>query len=156
MEEQESICSLLSQAELGAVFSFLEPDEVRALCPYLELRQWPAGAFVMRKGEAGDYMGFLVEGKLAVKKETGFPGKYILVAILERGTMVGEISVILRWPRSATIVAMDESRLLTLSSENMEALTKNNPALSIKLLKRILYVMSLRLRQAGDRLSELL
>ncbi len=156
MDEKKSVCNLLSREELEAVFSFLTQEEVKALCPYLELREWPADSVVMRKGEAGDYMGFLVEGRLAVKKETGFRGKYILVAILEKGTMVGEISVILKWPRSATIVAMDQCRLLTLSGENMEKLTRNNPALSIKLLKRILYVMGLRLRQAGQRLSELM
>jgi hypothetical protein len=38
----------------------------------------------------------------------------------------------------------------------MDGLVLNSPMLAIKLLKHMLHIMSLRLRKAGDRISEVL
>ena len=43
-----------------------------------------------------------------------------------------------------------------LSLQKMEELILNNPFLAIKLMRRMLYITSMRLRKAGDRISELL
>lgn len=126
------------------------------MCSFLELQDWPANEVVMRDGESGDFMAFLVKGKLAVKKETSFPGKYILVALLESGSMVGEVAVIGDSLRNATVVAIENSQLLILTREKMDQLLKHNPQLGIKLLKRIIQVQGSRLQKASDRLSRLL
>lgn len=151
----ESQCPL-SKDELRNIFSFLSETECVDICVYLELKEWAAGAVLMKDGEPGDFMGFLVDGKLAVKKETSFPGKHILVAILEQGSMVGEISAVEPQLRNATVVATEKSRLLVLTHENLNKLLDANHDLGAKLLKRIIHVLSVRLRKASDRLSWLL
>jgi CRP-like cAMP-binding protein len=142
--------------DVEKAFSFLSAEEIQELCPYLELREWAADAVVMQEGEHEDYMGFVTEGKLAVKKKTGFWGKHIIIAILDKGTMVGEGAFIDEGPRSTTIVAMEKTRILTLAARKMDELIMNRPMLAIKLMKRILHIISVRLRKAGDRISELL
>lgn len=145
------------QAEdVKKAFAFLSAEEIQQLCPYLELREWAADAVVMQEGEVEDYMGFVTEGKLAVKKKTGYWGKNIIIAILDKGTMVGEGAFIDEGKRSTTIVAMEQTRILTLGARKMDELIMNKPMLAIKLMKRILHIISLRLRKAGDRISELL
>jgi CRP-like cAMP-binding protein len=145
------------QAEdVRKAFTFLSAEEIQQLCPYLELREWAADAVVMQEGEVEDYMGFVTEGKLAVKKKTGYWGKNIIIAILDKGTMVGEGAFIDEGPRSTTIVAMEQTRILTLGARKMDELILNRPMLAIKLMKRILHIISLRLRKAGERISELL
>ena len=145
------------QAEdVKKAFTFLSAEEIQQLCPYLELREWAADAVVMQEGEVEDYMGFVTEGKLAVKKKTGYWGKNIIIAILDKGTMVGEGAFIDEGPRSTTIVAMEQTRILTLGARKMDELIMNKPMLAIKLMKRILHIISVRLRKAGDRISELL
>ena len=145
------------QAEdIKKVFSFLSSEEVGELCPYLVLKEWEQDATVMQEGEFEDYMGFVVEGKLAVKKLTGYWGKQIVIAILDKGTMVGEGAFIDQGPRSNTIVAMENSRLLILEAKRMDDLILNKPMLAIKLMKYMLHIISMRLRKAGDRISELL
>ena len=141
---------------LQRAFPFWRDGAGHELCSFLTISDWPADAVVMRDGEPGDFMGFLVEGKLAVKKETTFSGKYILVALLESGSMVGEIAIVEESVRSATVVAMEKSRLLVLTREDMDRLLAANPELGIKLLKRIIHVMSTRLQKASARLSWLL
>ena len=51
---------------------------------------------------------------------------------------------------------MEESRLLILTAGKMNDLILNRPMLAIRLLKHMLYVTSLRLTKAGDRIAELL
>ncbi len=155
ISDKSSICSSLSE-EIGSVFSFLTNEEVEDLCCYLEMKECSADQVLLKQGEAGEYLGFLLSGRLAVKKETGFPGKYVILAILEAGTMVGEIAAVLKWARSATVVALEDCKLLTMSVENMARVSEEKPALAIKLYKRIIYIISLRLRKSGERLSHLL
>jgi CRP/FNR family cyclic AMP-dependent transcriptional regulator len=143
-------------ATLHRVLKFLSPEEVSQFCKYLEYRAWEPGEILMNDGEPGDFMGFVLEGKLAVKKETNFPGRFTLVAILDRGAMVGEISAVDRGLRTATVVVMQKAELLLLSCDNLERLLQEHPILGIKLLKRIIHILSLRQRRAYDRLSTLL
>jgi len=149
-------CGSISPDDLAAVLKFLTVEEREELCNYLEYREYPANSVFIQEGETGGFMGFLVSGRLEVKKATNFAGKYVVVAILERGAMVGEMAVIGPRVRAATVLVKDDSRLLILTSNRMEVLTNENPRLGIKLLKRILYVLGCRLSSADERLSWLL
>jgi CRP-like cAMP-binding protein len=149
------VCDLSGDA-LNTVFKFLTKEEVLDFCPYLGFRSWNKGDVLMNDGEQGDFMGFVLDGKLAVKKETNSPGRFTLIAILDRGAMVGEISVVDRGLRTATVAAMEDTSLLVLSCDDLERLIAEKPALGFKLLRRIIHVLSLRQRRAYDRLSALL
>lgn len=142
--------------ELNDIFSFLSAEEMGELFAYLEFREWQSTEIVMKNGDPGDFMGFLVEGKLAVKMEGIFPGKPILVAVFERGSLVGEISVVEGGHRHATVVATEKSHLLILSREKMELMLGQAPALGLKFFRRIIHVLGHRLCKASDRLSRLL
>lgn len=156
MDPLNCTCCNAQTEDIEKAFNFLSPEEIEELCPYLELREWQTNAVVMKEGDYEDYMGFLIEGRLAVKKKTGYWGKHIIIAILDKGAMVGEGAFIDSGPRSTTIIAMENCKLLTLSAPKMEELIKNNSSLAIKLMKRMLHIISIRLRRAGERISELL
>ena len=149
-------CCDAKTEDVSVAFNFLSTEEIEELCSFLELQEWQEDAVVMKQGADEDYVGFLIEGKLAVKKKTGYWGKHIIIAILEKGAMVGEGAFIDSGPRSNDVIAMEPSRILTLSAPKMEELSQKNPLLAIKLMKRMLFIMSRRLRKASDRISELL
>jgi len=153
---EEMLFGRYRQEELNDIFSFLSEEEMGLLFAYLELREWQAGEIVLKKGEPADFMGFLVVGKLAVKMEAIFPGRFILVAVLERGSMLGELSVVEGGGRYATVVATEKSQLLTISRENMELMLRQSPALGFKFFRRIIHVLGHRLGKASDRLARLL
>jgi len=154
-ESSSSLCDLVKQ-HAKAAFRFLSDEELNALCPFLKLRQLPPDTVLMQEGEVGAFMGFLLSGKLAVRKETTFAGKHILLAILEPGTMVGEISVVVHGQRNASVVATEESTILELAGPDFEKLVEQHPELGVKFLRQIVNVVSLRLRKADDRLARLL
>ena len=153
---EEMLFGRYHPGELNDIFSFLTNEEMGELFAHLELREWQPAENVMKSGDPGDFMGFLVEGKLAVKMVAIFPGKFILVALLERGGLVGEISVVEGGLRHATVVATEKSRLLILSREKMELMLRQSPVLGLKVFRHIIHVLGHRLSKASDRLARLL
>ena len=143
-------------AELQKALHYLNDEEKTLLASYVTGMEYAADTTVMREGETNTWMAFVADGKLAVKKESDFPGKAMLVAILETGSMVGEISVLERGKRMATIEVVEKCRLLHLSSDQFENLLREQPYLGITILKRILHVVGVRVKKADDRLGKLL
>jgi voltage-gated potassium channel len=88
---------------------------VRALRP----RTVPTGGVICRKGEAGDQMFFIVEGRVSVA--TSRPVE------LCTGSFFGEMALISGEPRSATVSAVTEVSLLSLSSVDFQVLSTSSP-----------------------------
>ncbi|KOF13005.1 cation tolerance protein CutA [Ensifer adhaerens] len=91
---------------------------VRALRP----RVVPAGAVICRKGETGDQMFFIVEGRVSIAT----PNPVELGA----GSFFGEMALITGEPRSATVSAATEVSLLSLYSEDFQMLSSSNPEIA--------------------------
>ncbi len=152
-KEKECLAPL---ADLKICFPGFEESEIEVLCSYLECQHISANETVLEQGDAGDFMGFLVKGKMVVKKETQFPGKHILLAILEDGSMFGEISLASIPKRSASVTAVDASTSLILKHDNADRFFNEHPKLGIKLMRNILGVVGIRLQKSSIRLAELL
>ncbi len=145
--------ALLDIIDEASIFYFLSRDEAERLIPYLEFKRYKAGETLFREGEPGDFICFISSGKMEIKKETEFKGKQVILAVLSKGSFVGELSIIDGKPRSATVVALEDSDTLILRSEQFEKLLQEHPDIGAKLMRGITRVLSLRLRQAGDRLA---
>lgn len=146
----------MSLAERQALFPFLSEEEGALLAGYLEYRDYAAGAMIMKDGAPQDFFAFVARGKLAVKKETAFPGKHILVAILEPGALVGDYVSGSGQGRCGTVDALEPSGLWLMTRQRMENLLAEQPLLGRKLLARLVQVLSIRLGKAYDRLAGLL
>jgi voltage-gated potassium channel len=88
---------------------------VRALRP----RILPAGAVICRKGEKGDQMFFIVEGRVSVA--TPSPVE------LGPGSFFGEMALVTGEPRSATVTAASEVSLLSLYAADFQMLSSSSP-----------------------------
>lgn len=153
---EKASASQISSRQFHEVFPDFTENEVDTLFCYLELRQYLQGAVVWQQGDPMEFMGFLVNGRLVVKREGRFPGKHIILAILEKGSLFGEMAVVATHQHSVTISAVEETRSCVLSFDNAQQLFQKEPVLSIKLLKKIVVVSGLRLQHTGSRLAELL
>jgi len=136
-----------------AVFHFLNKEEMETLLPYLELKVYAQGETLFREGDPGDFVCFICSGKVEIKKETQFKGKHVIIAVFSKGSFVGELSIIDGKPRSATVVALEDSQTLVFTRGKFESLVRDHPQIGVKLLQGIARVLSLRLRKAGDRLA---
>jgi hypothetical protein len=95
------------------------------LADEIEPRQFPAGAVVIREGEAGDHFYLIVEGSAAVSVQ-GAPRPS-----LQRGDCFGEIALLRDVPRTATVTAEQPLRTLALGREEfLTAVTGNSTSMT--------------------------
>lgn len=134
-------------------FSFLSDGDLAALEPELVSVELAAGEVLFRSGEVASSVYFLVSGRLAVRKKTGFAEKMQVVALLDPGAPVGEGAVFAGQIHEATVVAIEQSRLFALAGTSLEILKERSPSLAWKLVTRLFYVSHLRLRKTSDRLA---
>jgi len=135
------------------IFSFIEDDDAEKVIPFFDSVDYPVGAVIFKEGEAGDFIGFVVSGKLEVKKQTEFKGNQLIIALLSSGALVGELSIFDQHKRSATVEAVEDTTMLILRNKALDALIQQHPYTGIKLLKGLIRILSLRLRKATERLT---
>jgi len=140
-------------------FSFLEKNDAGMLLEAMEKVSFAAGSMVFKKGDPADCVYFLQTGQVAVQNKTGFGEKMQVVALLDPGAPAGEKGLLgpgTRGTRGATLVAVKDCKLLTLSKKAFDMLADESPVLAIKLLKFLLNRVSLRLEKSSERLTHVL
>lgn len=141
---------------VAAALAFLDPGEAERLCSLMETRSYPAGTDLVRDGSPCGFMGFVLSGRLAVRKQTSFPGRSTLVAVLEPGALVGGVPAAEHGVCGADVAVMEDAELLVLDNRALEKLLADDPVLGTKLLKRVIQVLGTRLHRSYDRLASLL
>jgi len=104
-----------------------------------ELR-FAAGEVIFHEGADGDSMFLIWSGRVAtVKGDLESP---VILAYRTAGEIFGEMALLENQPRSASIIALEDTRLLELSRSRFEQLLSEQPAIS----RSIMEVLSARLR----------
>jgi CRP/FNR family cyclic AMP-dependent transcriptional regulator len=129
-----------TSADLKTVplFSALSKRDLRTVEQATEQIEVPAGREVVTEGRTGHDFYLILEGKATVKRN----GRK--VAALGPGEYFGEMSVIDAGPRTATVVADTDLKLLVLGQREFAGLVSTVPGLAAKLMKSLAH----RLRAA--------
>ncbi len=126
-------------------------DSLAAHCRRLDVE---AGDIIARQGDAATSMHFILAGRVGVLVDVGL-GRTVRVRSLGRRTTVGEMGLIARQPRSATIQAEAPSVLYELDADAFERIKREQPALSQALLGYVIAVMTERLSFANRLIAVL-
>lgn len=114
------------------LFSSLDRTALRMLIERVEVRMFGPGERIIRQGESGTSLFVLVEGDLAVWRE-GPPR--VEVARLEEGAFCGEIALLTKRARSATVESLSECTVLEISREVIGELVLRQPSVLRVLLR---------------------
>ena len=97
------------------LFAHLDASRIAEIASLLKAQAVPAGTVIVRKGDRADSMFFIMAGQVEVE---------ILPhpVILEAGQHFGEIALIRRTQRTATVLAVTECRLLALGVADFQRL----------------------------------
>lgn len=108
----------LALLQLSPLFADLHADELELLADLCQETCFDAGELIVQEGEPGDSVFILEEGEACVVRvdEDGHERE---LASMVRGQFFGEMSVIERSTRSATVVAVTDCRLLSLSTDDL-------------------------------------
>ncbi|MBC8412117.1 MAG: cyclic nucleotide-binding domain-containing protein [Nitrospira sp.] len=138
------------------LFNMLDESEIENIVPYLAIEDYLQGSVLYNEGDEGNYIGFIIQGELEVKKETEFKGKQIVIAILGEGSFVGELALVdAKRRRNATVAVRQNVELVTLNRASLEIIVEKYPRIAIKILKGLNQIMAIRMRKAVDRLASI-
>ncbi len=112
------------------------------------------GEGIFEEGDTGDSLYVIVNGQVEVLHRQGRGGERIL-AVLQAPDFFGEMSLVDKDYRSATVRAKSDVALLHLTAENLMAFRKNHKDGFSFLLINIARALSTRLREANARLLAL-
>lgn len=132
----------------------LAPDEIEALASCLARRDFRPGDTIISVGERAEALFFLARGTVSVVVPVAGGGTRRL-ATFSPGMTFGEMAVIDRAPRSATILADTEVECEMLSLERFEELQRSAPRICIQLLTNLGRSLSQKLRKANRELAVL-
>ncbi len=139
--------TLLEQAPL---FSVLRGEDMRDLADKFHAVRYRKGEVIFREGEPAERLFLIDEGrvKLSIASPTG---QELLVAVLGRGQIFGELAVVDRGSREMDARAMEDTKLYTLASDVFWSILEGRPALA----RRLLELMGRRLRRADQATQDL-
>ena len=131
----------------------LSDDELGCLAAVMEERTFPAGAEILREGEPGDEMYLLLRGSVNVLKTTLYGDKYVTASLVDSyHCSFGEMALIDRGNRSATVQAKTECRTLTLGYDAFQRFCREHPTIGLELLMSISVTLVHNLRMENENL----
>jgi CheY-like chemotaxis protein len=131
------------------IFDGLPPSQVRRLLSMCDSRPVAEGAVVCQSDTPSDEMYILLAGELAVTTAEG-----MRVATVKPVTTVGEMGVITGQPRSATVMALRDSRVLVLKKGVFEAALEEDRSLRIRVFRNFISVLAEKVTNDNMRLRE--
>jgi CRP-like cAMP-binding protein len=134
--------------------NFSQP-EVELLAQFMSVYRAQPGAEIIREGEGGDFMLMLLEGRVEVHKRDRWNTPQVL-ATVDAGRTLGEMSMIDGAPRFATCIAAEPSLIAVLDRESLARIIVEQPLLGAKVLMELVLMLSHRLRATSQRLLGLL
>ncbi len=125
------------------LFSELSRRELRRVADAAIQRDYPAGTIIVEQGETGVGLYVLVKGRARVEQRLA-DGTERQLALLGSGQIFGEMALLDTSPRSASVVAQEDTSALVIPIFDFRALLHDDADIAIKLLA----VLSRRVRNA--------
>jgi len=139
--DYEKVDKLIERVEL---FHGLNREELVKIFSKGMTMRVAKGETIFHKGTVGSQMYVVLGGKVGVFDNNK------LLAELHTGDMFGEMALVNREPRSATVMAVEESKLFVLSENTFQQLLSKRVA--IQILLNVVRSLSNRLKNANARL----
>ncbi len=130
-------------------------NEVRLLAHFMDVYRVEPGVEIIREGDGGDFMLMLLEGKVEVRKRDRWNTPQLL-ATVEAGRTLGEMSMIDGEARFATCAVVEPALVAVLDRESLARIIVEQPLLGAKILMELVLMLSQRLRATSERLLGLL
>ncbi|MDR1128973.1 MAG: cyclic nucleotide-binding domain-containing protein, partial [Treponema sp.] len=137
------------------LFADLGEFELDAITAFMDRRRIGKGETVFNEGERGEEIFFLISGSFNAYITMEDGARFWAFSVPE-GSFFGEMSVIAQQPRSATLVAAEDSDLLSLHVLDFYRILYEHPMIGIRLLESIGRVQSGWLDKSVLHLNDLL
>ena len=131
-------------------FQGMTVEQLRVLANVCEEEFFPAETRLFVEGDPGGVLYVVASGRVGIEQEKR-KGSFARLATIEAGSYLGEADFFDNNARTHSAIAIQDTLALRLRREPLIALARQYPDLSLELIN----VLSIRLREANDRIAEL-
>ncbi|MCF1710615.1 Crp/Fnr family transcriptional regulator [Tabrizicola sp. J26] len=132
------------------MFENLGDETLAALSEVAVAREWPAGAVLFLRGEPGDYLLAIAEGRVKLSLVTP-GGRELALAIAEPGTIIGEMVLFDEDPRSADGTALTATCGYVVDRAAFRSVAERHS----DLMEGVARFLCRRLRDTNDKLESI-
>ena len=129
------------------LFENLAPGDIKQVAALAQEESFSDGVTMVREGEIGDVMFIIISGEVRILVTQG--QKEMEIARRKAGEYVGEMALISREPRSATVTAAGDVRTLCIDQKSFESLLRDRPDASLAVIQ----VLCERLKEASVKVQ---
>ncbi|MFW5718202.1 MAG: sensor histidine kinase [Spirochaetota bacterium] len=117
-------------------FKDLADDEVRSIESLCKEDEFERGQIIFRENAPAERFFIVIDGMVEVWKDYASPSPDLL-AVHGRGHLFGEMALIDDLPRSATVVAKTDTRVLYLFRREFDRVLRENPPVALSILRSL-------------------
>jgi len=136
------------------IFSELSKREIQRIVRIAHKRNYKEGEEIVQMGQPAAGMYVIIRGKVKVTRRSPEGGE-IRLATLDEGDFFGDIGLLDKAPRTATITAVMPSHVIGLFRPELLQLIDQDPKLASKILFKLAQIVAVRLRITNEKLDNL-
>ena len=129
--------------------------EARLIVRHMQPQIVAKGTVFIREGDTRDtgFMMLLLDGEVTVEAKVVSRAEPIIITVLGRGSLIGELSLIGGQARYASCIAATPLRCAILTREALNELMKDDALVAARLLLAISFRIGICLREVTDKLK---
>lgn len=135
--------------------SFSNKEAVPRFMNYLKHLKVPAGYYLFRKGDMSENLYLIESGKIAILLEIG-DGRNIRLQTMGGGTVLGEMGLYTKEPRSATAFVEKPTSLYCLSRESFNKMQTEDPGVALSFHQFVVRLLVERIVCANEEVKALM
>jgi CRP-like cAMP-binding protein len=140
----------LSLLQSVPIFSDLSPSDLNKIADRMVLRVFTKGQMILLEDDLGQTFFVIAGGSVKITRLSD-DGREVILAMLGEADFFGEMSLLDGAGRSANVVALEASEVLTLARNDFLEILQDYPKLSISLLEEL----TQRIRKSDQQIESL-
>jgi len=134
------------------ILAGMTDDQLERFAQFVEVEKVPQWAVVVKQGDPGEAMYFILAGELRVR--INVMGSETILATLTAGDFFGDVSLFDHGPRSADVIANTDSTVVKISAVAFDELAKAAPEIATPFLRAVGRTLSARIRTDNKRYGD--
>jgi len=140
----------LSLLQSVPIFSDLSPSDLNKIAERMVLRAFTKGQMILLEDDLGQTFFVIAGGSVKITRLSD-DGREVILAMLGESDFFGEMSLLDGAGRSANVVALEASEVLTLARNDFLEILQDYPKISISLLEEL----TQRIRKSDQQIESL-
>ena len=133
-----------------SIFWDLNEDELGHIADKMVAKHFENGNYIFLEDSEGEQCFFVLEGSVKVTRLSK-DGREVILAMLNEGDFFGEMSLLDGESRSANVIALEKTKVLTLDRNDFITVVNDYPQIAVQLLKEL----ARRLRKSDRQIASL-